>query len=310
MLWYNGEQEKVMNGSNQDLKGQATTSPSEDASQPRPGINIPVGRLILFIAISVLLIGGVTIATRKEKNLLRPSTISAAEIIRRNLEKFILPNTIYHQKTKQYLGESNDPNIYEIWEDQESDRFYNEATYADGRKITQGFDGELHFDIDFPTKTIHKDIYVYDNQSSPEPVGKRLDIAEQFDELLRNGVLEAKEGTLEGQEVYVVYDTRQDPEKHWDVLTFDKKNFQLLQTEKYGTDRKLEELVKYEIQEAVARTEANLANLFSYQDQGLDFSLYQRKFYTSKPEQEEYILIRGPQATPESTVIPLSSPKD
>jgi hypothetical protein len=271
--------------------------------------NSPILRVIFLLALLVLIVGVINIAGRKEKSFLRPSPVSATEIIRRNLEKFIKPNTIYHEKTKQRLGGNNEFNTYEIWEDQESERFYNEATYSDGRKTVQGFNLEFHWDVDYSTKKIHKDIYVYEPQSGPQPVGRRVDIAEQFDGLIRNGVLEAKEGILEGREVYVVYDTRTSPEKIWDVLTFDKQTFQILRTEKYGADKKLEELIAYEIQEAIERNETNLAKFFTYQDPGNNFSLYQRKFYTSKPDQEDYVLVSDPQTTPVSTIIPTRPPE-
>lgn len=276
-----------------DKLGQEVQQSSQNREQGRRS-NPPILRVIFLLVLLVLIVGVVSIAGKKGKNFLRPSTVSAAEIIRRNLEKFIKPNTIYHQKTKQYLGGNNEPNTYEIWEDQESERFYNEATYSDGRKTVQGFNLEFRWDIDYPTKTIHKDIYVYNNQSGPQPVGKRVDIAEQFDELIRNGILETKEGKLDDREVYVIYDTRANPEKHWDILTFDKKNFQILQTEKYGADRKLEELITYEIQEAIERTEESLVKFFTYKDPGNDFSLYQKRFYTSTPDQEDYTLVPGP----------------
>lgn len=271
--------------------------------------NSPILRVIFLLALLVIVVVVVNMAGKKGKNFLRPSTVSAAEIIRRNLEKFIKPNTIYHQKTKQYLDGSNEPNTYEIWEDQESERFYNEATYSDGRETVQGFNLEFRWDIDYSTKTIHKDIYVYEPQSGPQPVGRRVDIAEQFDELIRNGILETKEGKLDDREVYVIYDTRASPEKYWDILTFDKNNFQILQTEKYGADRKLEELVIYETQEAIERTEESLAKFFTYKDPENDFTLYQRKFYTSTPDQEDYVVVSGPQTAPVSTIIPIPPTK-
>jgi hypothetical protein len=265
-------------------------------------LNSPVLRIFFLLALLVLLVA-VNITRKESKNFLKPSAVSAAEIIQRNLEKFIIPNTIYHQKTKQSLGGGNEPNIYEIWEDQESERFYNEVTYSDGSKIVQGFNLEFRWDTDYATKTIHKDIYVYEPQSGPQPIGTRVDIAEQFDELIRNGVLKTTEGKLDDREVYVIYDTRVSPEKYWDILTFDKNNFQILQTEKYGEDNNIEELVIYEIQEAIERTEENLAKLFNYIEPGDDFTLYQRNFYLNAPNQEEYILVSGPPATPSSITI-------
>jgi hypothetical protein len=289
-----------MNESGEELLSNQGTIPVRPEPPPVSTINWSKLWPFLILALALALL----FMSRRGISVLKPSPVSAAEIIRRNLEKFIIPNTIYHQKTKQYLNGSGQFNTYEIWEDQGGDRtyslFYDEATYADGKKSVQGFNGQFHWDIDYATRTVHKQIYIYDNQQEQLPIGQRVDIAQQFDELLKNGILEAKEGKLDKREVYVVYDTRISPDKIWDILTFDKNNFQILQTEKYGEDKKLQELISFEIQEAIERTDENLKKYFTYQDPGSDFTVYQKNFYVSRADQEDYTYVSGPLPLPQN----------
>lgn len=267
---------------------------------------LPLFRFAPVLAIIAIFIGTVFVS----KNLFKPKMVSAVEIIKRNVTKFLLPNTIYHEKTKMYQGGGDIPIVYEFWKDQESSRFYNEVIYQDGGRVVQGFNQEFWFEIDYKNKTIRKDIYIYEKGESSQPLAEMVDIAKKFDELIKNGILEAKEEKLGERDVYVVYDRRTTEDKYWDILTFDKRTFQLLKTEKYGEDKSLETLVEYEIQEAIERTPENLQRIFSYKDPGAEgFILYQRNFYPNREEQEDYVIITGsPSAigvTPTPTLLPL-----
>lgn len=255
-----------------------------------------VGILVLVVMIVVAL--GVLFLS-SGKNPFSPSKVSAAEIIKRNVANFFKPGTIYHQKTKQYVNEGL--LTYEIWEDTDSSRFFQKVMGIDSNEIWQGFDTEIQYEADFSEKKLKKDIYIYANPDEKgKKLGERVDLAKKFDELLNLGILEAKEGKLDNRQVYVVYDTRDNSDKAWDILTFDKETFALLQTEEYGEggDKGASNIVTYEIQEALSRDEQSFYKFFTEPFVTLEgFRIYERHFKTSSGYVEnEYVEVKDVKA--------------
>ncbi|MCL5090414.1 MAG: hypothetical protein M1514_00200 [Patescibacteria group bacterium] len=270
----------------------------ENAVIPQKTSFLP--RLALAFILILLLSGAFFFNRWSNRNPLKPSLVMAAEIIKENLNRFIKPNTIYHQKTVLYSDGGNEPIVYEIWEDQDTDRFLNHVIYPD-RESWQSFDLETRWNIETKEKTVQKEIYQYqDPEEKLEKKGQRVDLAEKFDHLVKEGTLTVKEGKLDTQEVYVIYDTRNSLDKFWDTLTFDKNTFALLRTEKYqgeGNERKLVSLVIYETQEALPRTEENL-KMFIQPPISLDgYDLYERHFDTAKGYLDDYQKISTPSSS-------------
>lgn len=252
-----------------------------------------VPRFAFLLVVLSIVVGGLYYFQKSTgTNVLRPAKVMAAEIIRRSKETFIKPGTIYHHRIKHYSKGATEPTVYELWEDMDTQRFRNHVVYpptstTGASEVWQWFDLDAQWDVNVPEKKVQKDRYIY---SSPdermEKKGHRVDIAHEFDTLLSDGILEAKEGRLDTREVYVVYDTRPEPEKSWDILTFDRQTFQLLRTEKYtgeGNDRKLQLLVEYEVQESLPKTDQSVKELFVDQPLSLGgFTVTERTFVTSQ----------------------------
>lgn len=210
-----------------------------------------------------------------------PKKALAAEILEKYVANFFQPNTIYHYKVNVYLSQASAPTTYELWEDMDNDRFLNHVTYQDGKQTWEMFDLDIQWKISLEEKAVKKDIYIY---SKPEERGKkhgqRVNTPEEFDELIKAGVLEAKEEKINGREVYIVRDTRKE-EKAWDTLTFDKYTFQLLQTERYGSE--VTEISKIETEESLPKNGQIAEELFSKLPIPIDeFTVYERHFDTSK----------------------------
>ncbi len=110
---------------------------------------------------------------------------------------------------------------------------------------------------------------------------------------------------MDDLDVYVIYDTRENEEKFWDILTFDRQTFRLLKTEKYtgeGEDRHASQIVEYEIIENLERSEENIKKLFLTTPVNLsDFKILSRYYYLNGGQSEEYL--------PEDKLIPLNSEK-
>lgn len=290
----------------------------EEIKKPRfsfPSFGFTPRSFAFACAVLVLIIGG-TVMFKNSMNPLRPSLVSAAEILKRNIANFFRPNTIYHVTYKHfvdYKGSGNtQPTIYDLWEDRNSDRFYQEITYPDGNRSWQGFDTNTRWTIDFNEKTVMEDLYVWTNPAEKEVKhGDRVDMSAQFDELITNGQLEAKEGVLDTKPVYVVYDTRKSPDKLWDILTFDKDSFALLQTEtKNAAGDGVGQLVLYEKQEVLDRTPENLEKLFSFRSPGEDFTILTRHFDPNNGgyiESEYQKSISSPTPTSNPNVVPTTS---
>jgi len=252
---------------------------------------------MIIALILVVGFGSIFLKNYFGRDFLRPSKVMAAEIVKKSLESFFRKETIYHQITKQFLEDKTEPIVYEIWEDNDTPRFLNHVTYPasvyppDGQESWQGFfietKGSYWWEIGINEKIVRRENYIYNKEEDRwQKLGGSVDVPKVFNELIENGVLEAKEGRLDKREVYVVYDTRTDPDKYWDILTFDKNTFQLLRTEKYegeGDKRKLTSLVEYELQEAVPATPDNIDKFFKgYPIETKDFKYLQRDFYVNE----------------------------
>ena len=226
--------------------------------------------LILLIIISLSFSG---VAFLKGLSL-KPAKVNAAEIIKKSLGKILAKGTIYHHKALYYRY-SQKPNqsesmpiIYEIWEDQDSDRFKQVVTYADGKKTIQAFDGDIRWDYNEEEDTLRKDIYVYSDPKEREiKHGKRLDLAEKYRRLLNKGDLIAYEDKLENRPVWRVIDKRQQKTSYWNTFYFDKETFLLIQEEKWvkknGKETKTEK-ISYPIMESIPRQNLNIAKFFSF----------------------------------------------
>ena len=230
---------------------------------------------------------------------LRPARVMAAEIIQKSREIFLKPGTIYHQKTKQYANGGKDFIEYEYWQEIDSGNYANHVTTFDGsREGWQIDDLKVRWDIDVKSGEVRKDVYVYDEKNTLEGVRKArntgVDLATKFEDLIENGTLTAVEGKLDTRDVYVVTDTRETEDKYWDILTFDRRTFQLLQTEKYeesGGAKNLKELVIYEIQEALPSTPELGGKLFSQSPIDLTkFTVLTRKFSYSAMSHSDYVV--------------------
>ncbi len=264
-------------------------------------------RFAFMLVILLMVVGGIYFFQKSTgMNVLRPAKVMAAEIIKRSKESFFKPGTIYHHQVKQYVEGATEPIAYELWEDMDTQRFRNHVIYpvsSGGEEVWQWFDLDIQWDVDVAAKTARKDIYRYQNQQErTEKKGESVDLPQQFDELISQGVLEAKEGKLDNRDVYVVYDTRTNQDKYWDMLTFDRKTFQLLRTEKYigeGENRKLQTLVEYELQESLPKTDALIKQYFSDPPLSLDgFTIIERTFDTSQGYLDD-----GIQISPENSKI-------
>lgn len=245
---------------------------------------------------------------RTALELFRVAPASAAELIERHIEKFLAQGTIYHEKTRFFLDES-DPITYEVWEDTESDRFNNKVKYPDGREVWQGFNLDFRWDVDYAAKVVRKDIYIWQSAEEKNTThGTRVRLADKFQQLIQQGVLSLAEQELNGNQVYVVVDKRDDsPDKYWDKLYFDKDTFQLLQTEKTNPDGTFARLV-YEIQEAIPRTEENLASVFRFTSPGPIFIVLERRFDTQTGYHDDYpATFDTSSPSPEVTATPRAS---
>lgn len=227
-------------------------------------------------------------------DLFIPAKVSAAEIIQRSREVFIKSDVIYHQKTTQYL-EGKKTATYDLWEDMDTAMLRNHVIYHDtGRDIWQWFDLDTRWDADLQEGIIRKDIYIYDELNPRgQKLGNMIDLSARFDELLNEGVLEAKEGKMDDTDVYVVYDTRENEDKYWDILTFDKQTFRLLKTEKYtgeGDQRHISQIVEYETIENLERTEDNINKLFITPPIDLsEFKILSRYYSLSGESSDDYV---------------------
>jgi len=248
-------------------------------------------RFAIVTALSLLVAVGVYYTQKSTGgNIFRPTKVMAAEIIRHSKETFFKPGTIYHHRVKQYVDGAGEPTVYELWADMDTQRFRNHVVYAPtsgGAEVWQWFNLDVQWDVDVTAKTARKDIYHYQNpQERTEKKGERVDLSQQFDKLISEGVLEAKEGKLDRRDVYVVYDTRTSPDKYWDMLTFDRQTFQLLRTETYtgeGENRRLQTLAEYELQESLPKTDELIKQYFSEPPVNLDgFTVTERVFDTSQ----------------------------
>jgi len=290
---------------NQPAAAQAPIINSEVISPRRRNL-----KPLFIVALIILVAAGILAWRLPTLNPLRPAKIMAAEILRRNLTNFFAPGTIYHQKTQLYANGATTPIIYDLYRDQDSERFYNHVVYPD-QEVWQSFDLDTRWDVNSQEKTIRKDLYVYPNpESRNRNLTQQADLAKQIDELLQKGVLEAKEGKLDNREVYVVYDTRNTPDKYWDVLVFDHTTFQLLKTEKYegdGSQRHIASLIVYEIQESLPRSPENLNKFFQPKIDTQGYQIFERHFDVTKGyvENEYYDVSvnRGQVSTPSSDLL-------
>lgn len=273
---------------------------SNNLLNSRPSFTFPY-KLVLSLVSILIIAGGIFYYTQiKKQNLLKPSAVLAQEIIKRNLLNFFQKGTIYHETTKLYPEGKTEPVVYDLWEDMDTQRFLNHVIYPlsvkpEGEKLWQGFDLDSRWEINITKKEYTKEIYLYNHpEEREEKLGERADLPRKYDELLKNGILETKEGKLDEREVYVIYDTRNNPDKSWDVLTFDKNTFQLLQTENYsgkGAERHLTELMTY-YQESLPRDEASINKLFNTLPVSTKgYQTKERHFDTSKGYIDDYYTI-------------------
>lgn len=226
----------------------------------------------------------VSLTPESALNLFQAAPVSAAEIIKRNIERYLMNGTIYHEKTRYVSfdtnGNATGTITYNLWQDTLSDRFYNEVIYPD-RQVVQSFDLDSRYSADSAERKVYQEKYIYHDDYNKKTVhGTRVDLAEKFDQLLKQNSLTVEETIREGRSVYVIRDTRDSLDKFWDMLYFDKETFKLLETQKLK-DGKLETQVIYETQEALPRTADNLTTLFTFRPQS-DYEVELRYFDTQK----------------------------
>lgn len=288
----------------------------ESLSQTKPAFSLSL-RLVYLFASVLILIGGTYVYSQQKTSFFAPKKVLAAEIIKRNLNNFFQKGTIYHEVSKLYLQGQSQPITYELWQDLDQPQFLNRVIYPDpikpgGQELWQGKSLYNQWEADLKEKTFRKEIYIYNYPGEEfEIKGERVDLAKRFDELLTSGILEAKEGKLDNRDVYIVYDTRNAQDKYWDSLTFDKQTFQLLKTEKYsgeGSQRQIETILVYELQESLSRNEDSLQRYFNQIPISIEgFKIYERHFNTSKGYIDDYTEI--PNDGKLITLIPTINPE-
>jgi hypothetical protein len=224
------------------------------------------------------------VASRPGGSVFRPAAVSAAEIIRQYVTKFLKPDAVYHVRYRHYVdyrGQGRDkPTVYDLYEDQNSNRFRQVIDYPDGSRTEQGFDGDVRYNIDHAAREVRNEIYVYDDPAEKETqLGARTDLAAKFDRLVNEGQLTLTEGKLDTRDVWVIRDTRDTPDKFWDTLMFDRNTFQLVRTEKYR-DGEMEQMVYYELEESLPRDKETLQTVFAPGAIPAGYKVLERHFNT------------------------------
>jgi hypothetical protein len=265
---------------------------------------------ILVGFLGVLILAGAIFSGNK---FLHPKTVDAAEIIKKNLEKILEKGTVYHHRAALvYLSSKinqpeQKPTIYEIWEDQDSDRFRNEVSYPERGKTLQVFDGDILWNYREEEKTLKKDIYVYPDPREREiKHGEMVDLIKTYRELLDSGVLSAYESELEGRKVWRLID--ENPDSYWNTFYFDKETFMLLQQERWEEvegEKVMTAKLTYEILESIPKQNIDVAKIFSF-DYSLDpqTKILERHFNVSTGYVEDDYY---PAATPTPTIDPTTN---
>lgn len=104
--------------------------------------------LYKFGLLLILIIVGLALFfISSDKNPLSPSKVSAAEIIKRNITNFFKPDTIYHERTKQFLSDGSI--TYEIQEALPRDEATFYKIFTEPFVTLEGFRiYERHFAVD------------------------------------------------------------------------------------------------------------------------------------------------------------------
>ena len=267
-------------------------------------------RLATVTLLLILVIGGLSTLNKQPENfsltadkslpesatrLFQAAPVSAAEIIEKHLANFFGPNMLYHLVYRHYVYNGTpDPQIttYDLREDSESDRFYQDITHSNGSRTTQGFDLKIRWEIQYASKQVYKDLYTFE-PSAQGPQGRRLNEVAYFNDLINQGVLTTTQGEYDAKQVYVITDTRTGPEKSWDKLYFDRETFALIAKEEYKSDGTLEQKIVHTVEEVSPRTQENLNTYFTYKNPGSDFVIYARHFGPQGYVENEYYIESG-----------------
>jgi len=227
---------------------------------------------MLKIFIFLLFFFGLTFSSYQYLQLKK---VDAKEIIKKSLEKILEKGTIYHHKASYFrFSKESDKNedtpiIYEIWEDQDSNRFKNQVIYKEGKKVIQVFDGNILWDYNEEEKTLKKDIYLYPDPKEKETKrGERIDLIKTYRDLLDKGILKGYEGEINGRKVWQIIDEQTKySSSYWNVFYFNKDNFMLLQQEKWEEKdgkKLIREKIVYEIMEIIPKQSTNISKIFLF----------------------------------------------
>jgi hypothetical protein len=230
-------------------------------------------KIVIFIVLLLILVFAVflfLLISRKtnapiEKKPEPTIKVNSSEVVQKSISSLLLKeHFIYYEKTREYVDGFKTPIITELWTDSDSQRFLKKVANQDGIKIWQGFDGNIAWQQDFQEKTFIREISQDKNNSQVNFDGQKIELINSFQNLLKQGKLNAKEENINGKAVYVISNTLE-MNADWDVLVFDKSTYKLLWTEKHDGEagkRMLTNKVEYETLEFIERTDLNIQKYF------------------------------------------------
>lgn len=285
---------------------------NKNVSRPAffPAFNMP-RFAFAFASIVILFFALFLVGQKGIPNVFKPKIVYAADVIKRNVADFFKPNTIYHQRTKQYINDG-DPTTYELWQDMDNDSFKNHSIYPEslgGYENWQVYDLNVRWNIDVKNRLVTQENIQYNDPGQKYVKrGTQVDLASKFNDLVEKGQLELTEGKLGGKDVYIIKDTRTSYDKVWDLLYFDKDSFRLLRTEitttaNAGTDagKQSKQVVDYEIQESLEKNSQIARDTFTILPISIEgFNVNQKLVDVDTSIQVELV----PSVTPGPTVTP------
>lgn len=254
-------------------------------SQSRHPLKLFGFGLVVIVCAILIVIG-----MQSQKNPFTPQTVSAAEIIQVFLQSHFIPNTVLHRQMYQFEGNKSDyqPNTgryFDIWQDQNSDRFFQKVIVPGQPTEYQGNNADFVYHV----RTQENMIMLYPNQYPPEEReqkhGQETDIPDQLNQLLAEKTLQAYLGIDQNRQAYIIHDTRDSIEKLWDTYYFDAQSKHLLAVEKESDGFFVR--VDFVTLESLERN-PDVMNIFSFPPQDVDLSTFTIQKQTTNPNTGEY----------------------
>ncbi|MBI2328001.1 hypothetical protein HYU92_06815 [Candidatus Curtissbacteria bacterium] len=227
-----------------------------------------------LVMATLLVIFAISFTFLNRANLI--SVAEAKEEIKKQLDRMLQKDTIFHQKSiliSYEDGKAQAPITYEIWEDQNSPRLKNIVNYPNSTTF-QVHDGDNYWDYNTGDNTLYKEIYVFENPADKEvKLGSRVDLIEKYKSILESQALSISQETVNNTDAWVISEetttTGADNQTYIQVIkhAFAKETFQLLVISRY---KKMPEAlakqqeVDFQIVESLPRNRKNLENLFKF----------------------------------------------